>query len=146
MTMQLTRCDAVLAALAPASGGRFTPVQVQKLLFVLDMEAASELGGPHFRFQPYHYGPFDHEVYELLETLSLEGLVSITDEGQRLRQYELTPEGQARADEITKSLEAGTRDYIDKLVAFVRGTTFAQLVSAIYRRYPDMRVNSVFQD
>ena len=36
---------------------------VQKLLFLLDREAAEIVGGPHFRFVPYNYGPFDKGVY-----------------------------------------------------------------------------------
>ena len=48
----------VLAALA--AGGEnatFSPVQVQKLLFVLDREASPHIDGPHFNFIPYDYGP-----------------------------------------------------------------------------------------
>lgn len=144
--MTLSRRDAVLAALSLARGAGFTPVQVQKLCFLLDREAASALGGPHFNFTPYHYGPFDHAVYEQLEELSAEELVSIDDTGHRLRRYALTPQGQAAGEAVASTLPPPVREYLGKLVEFVRGASFAQLVSAIYRRYPEMRVNSVFQD
>lgn len=144
--MTLTRRETVLAALSPAKGAGFTPVQVQKLLFLLDREAAQPLGGPHFDFAPYHYGPFDHAVYQQLEELSVEGLVQVQDEGQRLRRYSLTEAGQAAGADAASRLSPELRDYLDRLVTFVRGTNFAQLVSAIYRKYPEMKANSVFQD
>ena len=61
---ELSRENLVLAAFASAGGRRHTPVQAQKLLFLLDREVPS-LGTP-FKFIPYHYGPFDPEVYDVL--------------------------------------------------------------------------------
>jgi hypothetical protein len=60
---RMDRSSLVLAALAAAGGNAaFTPVQVQKLLFLIDREAGRLVGGPHFDFLPYDYGPFDRAV------------------------------------------------------------------------------------
>ena len=66
----MERKSLMVAALA--AGGEnasFTPVQVQKLFFLIDREASHFVDGPHFSFKPYDYGPFDREVYAELERL-----------------------------------------------------------------------------
>ena len=133
----------VLAALGPAQGEPHSPVQVQKLLFLLDRECADMLNGPHFDFEPYSYGPFDAEVYRVLEALADEGLVVIRTDG-RVRNYALSPSGQAKAEDLLRSLADKATDYVRRASDFVRTKSFAALVAAIYNAYPEMRENSVF--
>lgn len=143
----LSREDVVLAALSPAGGAPHTPVQVQKLLFLIDRNLSSILGGPKFDFQPYHYGPFDKEVYATLEELAQAGVVEIT-RGRRgdWPEYRLTPEGQARALKVVARLDERARSYIERVSFFVRRLSFSELVASIYKAYPEMRVRSVFQE
>jgi uncharacterized protein len=141
---QLTKEDIVLAALSPAGGRSHTPVQVQKLLFLIDKNAAALLGGEFFAFEPYHYGPFDQSVYATLDRLAVKGLVEIV-QGQ-WRTYRLTEEGQAEGEQLLQTFEGRAADYIRKASGFVRSLSFNQLVSAIYKAYPEMRARSVFQD
>jgi hypothetical protein len=138
----MTRREIVLAALAPANGGSFTPVQVQKLFFLIDREAADLVGGPYFNFRPYHYGPFDKAVYFELDSLSQEGLVDINNDG---RSYSLTSNGQDLGRTLLIGLPKNAREYVERACDFVRRQSFSSLVSAIYKAYPDMRINSVFQ-
>jgi len=133
----------VLAALQPAEGAPYSPVQVQKLLFLLDREISQLTGGPHFDFVPYNYGPFDKRVYRVLDELDDRGLVTIRSDGPQ-RTYALTPKGQTTADEIFHALPEPAQEYIRRASDFVRRLTFTQLVSAIYKSYPDMQANSVF--
>jgi hypothetical protein len=143
-TRTVSREDVVLAALSPAAGVPHTPVQVQKLLFLIDRNISTLLGGPKFAFQPLHYGPFDRQVYASLEGLAQQGLVEIT-RGLNWPEYRLTPEGQSRAADVWAGLDARARDYINKASDFVRSLSFPELVAAIYKAYPEMRANSVFQ-
>lgn len=141
------REDVVLAALAPAGGEAYTPVQVQKLLFLIEENIADELGGKHFHFEPYHYGPFDKDVYSTLDLLASKGLVEISyGPSLNWRTYRLTPGGQARGTEVLRGLSPRAVDYINRASSFVRESSFADLVSAIYKAYPNMRARSVFQD
>src|SRR5262245_42134585 len=90
---RMERQNLVLAALA--GGGEnasYQPVQVQKLLFLVDREASALVGGPHFDFIPYDYGPFDQAVYVELGSLSTQGLVEVQSTG-RYRIYSLSPDG-----------------------------------------------------
>lgn len=141
---RLTREEIVLAALSPAGGRPHTPVQVQKLLFLVDKNVAGLLGGDFFAFEPYHYGPFDQGVYATLDRLALRGLVEIVQ--GRWRTYRLTEEGQAEGVRLLQNMEKRAADYIRTASGFVRSLTFNQLVSAIYKAYPQMRARSVFQE
>ena len=63
----------VLAVLSTAGGAEWTPVQLQKIFFLLDQTIGPALGGPKFNFEPYDYGPFDAEVYRRVEALQATG-------------------------------------------------------------------------
>jgi uncharacterized protein YwgA len=141
----LSREEVVLAALSPAGGAPHTPVQVQKLLFLLDRNASASFGGAKFNFQPYHYGPFDRAVYLTLEDLAQKGMVEITQNIGNWSDYRLTSDGQARGGQVLAGLDERTRSYIERVSAFVRSLSFTELVSAIYKAYPEMRERSVFQ-
>ena len=131
-----------LAAMAPANGEPHSPVQMQKLLFLLDREAGELVEGPHFDFKPYNYGPFDKTVYRILERLDQKGLVTVRSEGWR-RTYALTPKGQEQGRKLLDAMDEQARQYIERASAFVLKLSFIELVSAIYKAYPDMRENSV---
>ena len=135
----------VLAGLYPASQKNHTPVQVQKLFFLLDKNIPQLIDGPLFDFQPYNYGPFDKNVYRTIEELSEEGLVEINPAFSMLT-YRLTSEGQNEGEKIFNSLDPVAQKYINEISNFVLTHSFSSLVSAIYKAYPDMRQNSVFQD
>ena len=140
----MTQREVVLAALEPAQGKQHSPVQVQKLLFLLDREASEFLGGQHFNFVPYNYGPFDKAVYQVLDDLDFNELVTIRSGGWQ-RTYALTPTGQNEGDRLLGKLPNAAQDYIRRASAFVLKLNFLQLVSAIYKAYPDMQKNSILR-
>jgi uncharacterized protein YwgA len=142
----MDRSTLVLAALAPARGRFHTPVQLQKLLFLIDKNVAEAVEGPHFNFEPYDYGPFDKEVYATVDELARQGLVQAVETGRSWRKFALTANGQESGDDALASLDGQVRAYIEKLSEFVLSLSFPQLVSAIYKAYPDMRANSVFKE
>ena len=149
MAKQLTsRQEVVLAALAADPGAVFEPVQVQKLFFLLDERVADALGGKQFEFEPYDYGPFDKNVYVELEALQGENLVRVVTSGLRFstRNYFLTQDGQKKGEQVLEQYESGTREYIKTLSSWVRSLSFASLVGSVYKAYPRMRENSIFQD
>lgn len=141
---QVTRENIVLAALASAGNSPFTPVQVQKLLFLIDRQIPARVGGPHFAFRPYHYGPFDRAVYGVLEELQEKGLVDIQGSGT-WRSFALTDAGERAGGEALSSMDPDVQDFVRRSCEFVRTLSFSALVSAIYKAFPDMRTNSVFQ-
>lgn len=140
----MERSDLVLGVMAAGDGASHSPVQVQKLFFLLDRRVGKALGGPFFEFQPYFYGPFDRLVYSELEALALEGHLEIKAETSR-KSYRLTASGQRKGEKVLAQLEPNVVSFIKKLSSAVRQMSFAELVSAVYRAYPEMKENSVFQ-
>jgi uncharacterized protein YwgA len=140
----MTRRQLVLASLAPARGATHSPVQVQKLLFLIDRQMPELVDGPRFQFTAYHYGPFDKAVYQEIEALVADGLAHISNEGNS-RVFSLTAEGQRVGERLLTPLTGNARDFIQRASEFVRRLSFTELVSAIYKAYPEMRVNSVFR-
>ena len=134
----------VLMALAAGGEKKYSPVQVQKLLFLLDDNIPDAIGGPHFDFQPYDYGPFDREVYSVLERLAGQAMVSILTTERGRNNYTLTPTGLEEGRKLFQSLSVEPREYAEKIAQFVTTVSFSQLVSTIYSHYPAMKVNSVF--
>ena len=139
------RQELVLAAMAPAKRRSHSPVQVQKLFFLIDRNIPQLVHGPLFAFTPYNYGPFDRVVYEELDKLAAEGAVEVIPE-YTWKNYSLTAEGQAEGERVLAGLPPKAQEYLAAANGFVRSLSFTQLVSSIYKAYPDMRVNSVFQE
>ena len=141
----MDRKDILLIGLA--AGGQnstFTPVQLQKLFFLLDKEASHLIDGPHFNFAPYDYGPFDRVVYDTIDSLAAEGMARVESTG-RYRMYSLSTDGYKLGEGKLSELPGSARDYIEKISRWVRQLSFEQLVAAIYNRYPEMKENSVFR-
>ncbi len=137
----LDKDDVVLLALQ--DGRAYSPVQVQKLLFLIEKKAFSAKKSL-FNFTPYHYGPFDKEIYSVLDELKEKGLVDVhCNIDQKHRRYCLTDLGIKKAEKIVTSVK-DTNDYIKKLADYVYTQSFTELVSAIYQEYPDMKENSIF--
>jgi len=119
-----------------------TPAQLQKALFLLGKKG--KVGGSFYNFRPYNFGPFSAEIYQDAELLEAEGLVRIDrkEPGRPWALYAATADGIAAADSI--KVDGKTRDYLQRLVEWARSLSFQQLVSAVYREFPEQRVNSVF--
>lgn len=145
MKLDLRRADWTLLALAAAEGAPLTPVQLQKTVFLLSQAAAKTLGEQLYQFAPYDYGPYDASVYRDAESLEGQGLVSVTRDG-RWRVYAATPAGVDRASKIAAQVPPTLLDYLRSVVKWARGLSFQDLVRAIYKDYPEYRVNSVFKD
>lgn len=139
--------DWTLLALASAGGKPLTPVQLQKALFLLGRELPKVTGKNYYRFVPHNFGPFDPTIYHDSEQLEDEGFVSVLYQaGRRWPVYSVTPRGLQRAHELEKSAPVTGVEYLRKAVKWARSLSFQQLVQAIYREYPEYRVNSIFRD
>jgi len=141
----MDRKDLVLAVLSTGKCNLFTPVQVQKLFFLIDRNIAKQINGvPFFNFEPYNYGPFDKDVYIILEELAEAGNVEMVQQGSWIS-YKSSTKGQSEGERIFSSIPQKEREYITKVSDIVRKLSFSQLVAAIYKSYPEMKENSVFQ-
>ena len=143
--------EVLLMMMAPAGMSVHTPVQVQKLAFLIDQLVGETIGGTDFDFKPWHYGPFDKAVYQVLEELESGDLVEIHDMSARMQptQYRLTASGESEGTDLLETLRDRDPDaveYIETLSGWVREQSFASLLRAIYAKFPEMAINSVFKD
>lgn len=129
--------------LANTSG--LSPVQLQKALFLLAKGMPNAVGSDFYTFIPHNYGPFSRDIYEDATRLARENLVAITSEG-RYPQYRCTPAGEGIAKMMLPTADPKAVEYLDNIVTWVQRQTFAGLVSSIYRKFPEYRVNSVFSE
>lgn len=143
--VQLERRDKfVLAAMAASERNvSFGPAQLQKMFFLLDREVPGMMGGALFNFTPYDYGPFDKAVYRALETLADQKLVSIDLVGHR-KSFSTTDAGYSLGRRHYSQQSVDFMNYARTVNEWVRATTFGQMVSSIYAKYPDTKVNSIF--
>ena len=140
--MTLSSTQVVSGAMAAGGPGAiYDPVQIQKLLFLVDREIPEEVGGPHFRFVPYHYGPFDEKVYGILQLLERKGQVTVDRTGA-YPCYALTDLGLKEGLGILRTLAPAVSHYLTQAADWVRRLSFSQLLRDIYARYPDMATNS----
>lgn len=143
----MNKREIILAGMSTSGGEFFTPVQVQKFFFLIDRLLGDKIEGPFFHFQPYDYGPFDVHVYEELESLEQDGLVIITKNPiNSMRCYSLTQKGQRKGEGLLEIEPLNHyKDYVLKLSEFIRSLSFKDLITTIYKDFPEMKVNSVFR-
>jgi DNA-binding PadR family transcriptional regulator len=140
-----TRQEWLLLALAHRNGEPMTPVQIQKAMFLMGMEAKQLVGPGFYKFVPYNYGPFDANVYHDLDMLAAKGLVTCDSfPGRTWKMYAVTPGGLAEAARAKKTASKIAVGYLEKVVVWVCSLSFPALVRAIYAKYPKFKANSVF--
>lgn len=143
----MTRQQVLLAILAAAEGRSYTPVQIQKAVFLVSRNLPHLItDGEPFAFVPYDYGPFDSAVYDEAERLASSGLAAIVPSGVgRWNIYSATEEGVRAGIEILASVDVASSEYISNVSQWVRSQGFGALVRSVYEAYPEMRANSIFQ-
>jgi len=137
----------VLLVLDAARPGSLSPLQVQKILFLMNQRLPDEVGEDFYHFVPYNYGPFAPEVYADLRLLIDEGLANNVEyAGRSWVAYEINDQGHELASQIRTSEQVSKRasEYIAKVVRWVESLTFTQLLAAIYKAYPEYATKSVF--
>lgn len=143
----LEKKDWTLLALALADGKPLSPVQLQKAVFLFQKMMPEEtVTADYYNFTPYNYGPFSSAVYDDVNTLAEEGLAKVSYvASQGYRDYSATPEGVAAGKELAAKLPKDTAEYAGTLIDWVRQQSFTSLVSAVYQKFPEYKVNSVFR-
>ena len=134
-----------LLVIDEAGPAGLSPVQLQKVLFLIGQNLSHEVGKSYYKFVPYNYGPFDQHVYSDADSLIRDGLVqSVQVAGRSWAYYTVTREGRRAADEVRSEVSPKMLGYITKVVKWAQSLSFAQLLSAIYKAYPQYKAKSVF--
>ena len=142
MNTEYNRLDVLLKIITAAEGDPISPVQLQKVAFLVGQECADYMPAPYYKFEPYDYGPFSAKLYQDAEILEKQGLVSINvNSNGGWKEYSATFRS---SSEDTSSIPEIVTDYIDRAVEWAMKLTFRELVSSIYDNYPEYRENSIF--
>lgn len=143
---RMERRDWTLLVLAAAQDAPLQPVQLQKALFLLGKRLPQAVGEHYYQFHPYHYGPFNAEVYRDADALETSGLAFVA-QGAGWRTYGATPAGIEQAKVLERELmreDGSVSIFIKKLVAWVQSLSFESLVKSIYAEFPEFRAASIF--
>ena len=74
MNTEYNRLDVLLKIITAAEGDPISPVQLQKVAFLVGQECADYMPTPYYKFEPYDYGPFSAKLYQDAEILEKQGL------------------------------------------------------------------------
>ena len=142
----LTRQDWLLLALSKTPGGAMSPVQIQKSLFLFGQEVGGSISTKFYSFEPYDYGPFDAAIYVDLRRMTNEGLVrGEWSPGQSWKSYAITRSGRKAALRLENGANARLTEFLGRIVVWVKGRSFSELLRSVYTAYPEFAVNSVFR-
>ena len=132
------RADSILAAMAATGeGAHVDPVQLQILLFLIDREIPTLVGGPHFEFQPSNVGPSDPSVYDELECLAESGEVIVDGIGS-YPSCTLSPTGHERGLSALKGVHATVTEYLENTAWWVISQPLGIVLAALYKKFPDV--------
>lgn len=98
-----------------------------------------------YEFSAHNYGPFSVDIYRDAEVLADKGLIAIEKRPRSHNIFIITAAGESRVQEIKNEVPSRALDYLQSVIAWAQRQSFSGLVRAIYDRYPDFKVNSVFQ-
>jgi len=143
--VDISRKDITMLVISLAGEKGLSPVQLQKSLFLIAESATTDLPTDFYKFSPYNYGPFSPEIYDDTDELVREGLVVGIDSGLGWSRYAATAAGSSHSKGVKEKIKAEFSEYIRIVVEWVQSLDFAGLLRAIYAKYPQYRVNSIFQ-
>lgn len=142
MSKDLDRTDVLLSIITAAEGDPITPVQLQKIAFLVGEECKEFLPPDYYNFVAYDYGPFCIDIYRDAEKLQEQGFISIDHNSEgRWKEYRAT----FRSNKDSSDLLAQLEEYIKRAVEWTTSLTFRELVSSIYHFYPQYAENSIFK-
>jgi hypothetical protein len=140
----MDRQDWVLLALNFGGAKGLSPVQLQKSLFLLRMEV-QEIQVNFYDFFPHNYGPFCKQIYADAERMAQDGLIVIERMQQAHSIFLISAIGEARVAHIRPEVAPRALNYLRTAVEWTQQQSFSGLIRAIYDKYPEYRINSVFQ-
>ncbi|MEM0006754.1 MAG: hypothetical protein QXR89_00595 [Candidatus Bathyarchaeia archaeon] len=118
-----------------------SPLQIMKGLFLLSKELKLE---NFYIFEPYLYGPCSFDVYNDLNTLIRENLLTtIKFLPSYWSYYKVTPQGADKSKKILQNMNQEIVAKMKEIKKTVISKGFIDLLRHIYEKYPEYAVNSI---
>ncbi len=116
-------------------------MQLQNLMLLIDREAAEDVGGPWFAFEPCPHGPYDAAVLRAVERLAAEGSAVMDATGPYWLCF-ASEKGFAEGATTLAQMNGRARRYLAKAARWILTQPFGGMMAGIYRRYPELAVNN----
>ena len=85
-------------------------------------------------------------IYEDADLLKLDEMINIdVNTIGRRNIYSINDKGIKYVDNLKKQIKPELYNYVSKIVKWVKDKSFSQLISKIYKQFPEFKVNSVFK-
>lgn len=135
----MNKRDLILQIFSLVNDKTLSPLQLQKLLFLVDEKLSIDINGTKFfNFEPYDFGPFDRQIYIELNALISTGQIIVHN--GKVRQYQLID------DNFNVSIAENIKEKIKILADFVKKCTFKELLTAIYKEYPHTAIKAIYKE
>lgn len=115
---------------------------MQKFFFLEKMDLTKEAIP---RYTKYHYGPFSMDVVNEINILVISKLLKENMKnfkGHEGHYYELTEQGELKAEEIIKKSPQDELKEFEKFCLKYKGYKPSELLKLVYVKYPDWTVKS----
>ena len=118
-----------------------SPIQIMKGLFL----ASKELKLNNFyKFEPYLYGPCSFEVYQDINQLLTENLITmIKIFPSYWAYYKITPQGAQKSRKILQTMNRELLEKLKEIKELVVNKSFIELLKYVYEKYPEYSINSI---
>lgn len=118
-----------------------SPLQIMKGLFLLSKELKLE---NFYTFEPYLYGPCSFDIYNDLNALLRENLLTtIKFLPSYWSYYRVTPQGIEKSKKILQTAGQEMVTKMKEIKKIVVSKGFIDLLKYIYEKYPEYAVNSI---
>ena len=132
-----------------AENREIDPIRIMKGQFILSKETPGSWLSPDMRyhFVPYSFGPCSFEIYSDLDSLERQNLIRGTQPPQQSwKNYAVSNDpGNRELESVRNEFRPELLKYVLEVRRFVDSLNFRALLTAVYKKYPDYAVNSVFR-
>jgi uncharacterized protein YwgA len=132
----MNKNEFVFKTLSLLKDKNFSPVQIQKLFFLLE----KRLDVKYFDFKPCNYGPYSFELQNFLDAMSSFGGIELQNING-INHYKISQDNLQNMDDF---FDEKKRNFIIQLGDFIKSLSFKELCMSIYKEFPEMAENSVF--
>jgi type I restriction enzyme, S subunit len=116
---------------------------LMKYVFLLQKEGTT--GQALYHFVPYKYGPFARELYQDLEALAADGLVTVSVADEERTEISLASSKHALTEEAIAQLPEDLRADIAAIVEHYGDLHHNELLTTVYQRFPAYAAKSRLQ-
>jgi uncharacterized protein YwgA len=137
--MKMKQEQFVLSIFSVLKNYRLSPIQIQKLFFLLEKKHNDIFANcsNEFQFKPHYYGPYSKKLNDIVNKLTHDKYLA-TVQNNDIRYYQIN------TDIDNNNYSINNVNTIIELADYILNKGFKELCFAIYEDFPEMKENSIF--